>query len=394
VRAALLSLAFLLLLAAGEARGAGAKIVVLHQPEHGAEEELLTESLRIYTRDLGCEVRVEGTAPASPEDPILAQLQSTARATGVDFLLWVGARDGGVTTYYALDLVLADLRETPIGRGGASPAAEEVALKVRALVAGRRRRPPSATPAPASAASPGGSLTPTATADAAPEADAARERLAPESAPVDAEAPEAPGPGVPAPPATAVVARPTAPPAPDEGQRRPPRFALDAGFGVATPSDRTWARSGFVLDLSARLGSPSTNGSLWIYTEGALSTRPAASVRGFNLTFADTPLTAGALFRLRLSHGSVAFGSRTTLHIFDVTASTPAGRAASSRQYGLGLGGLARAEAAVGRHLGAFLQASVEGIVPNQDFTIGGQEAAGTGSALYGAVAGVSLSAP
>ena len=82
------------------------------------------------------------------------------------------------------------------------------------------------------------------------------------------------------------------------------------------------------------------------------------------------------------------------MHIFDISAAAPDGRAASSRQYGLGLGGLARVEAAVGRHLGAFLQASMEGVVPNQEFTIGGQPAASAGTILYGAVAGVSLTAP
>jgi hypothetical protein len=378
VRVALLSLAFLSLVAAGEARGAEAKIVVLHQRGLDAEEELLAESLRIYTRDLGGEVRVDGTAPNSREPAALAQLQS-AYAGGAEYVLWVSARDGGDAIYYALDLVSGELRETAIGPSGASSAAQEVALKIRALVSSRRRRS-SAAAAPEPARAP--------VTTAAP--DAGENRSSPEVTPADAR------PGVPqtlsvvAPPEASVVVRPAL----AEGPRRPPRFALDAGFGVMTPTDRTWARSGLVVDVSGRVTSQRRNASLWIYAEGALSTRPSTSVRGFEVKVADVPVTAGALVRLRLSHGSVALGSRSTLHVFDISAATPDGRAASSRKYGLGLGGLARADATIAAHLGAFLEASVEGIVPNQEFTIGGQSAASTGAVLFGAVAGISLTGP
>ena len=289
MRAALLSLAFLSLLAPIEARGAETKIVVLHQRELSAEEELLVESLRIYTRDLGCEVRVEGTAPASPDAPLVEPLRSVARADGTDFLFWVGARDGGGATYYALDPGEGELRETQIGPAGASTAAQEVALKIRALLSSRRRRAsaaPPAEPAPA-------------VADASLEAG--HDRSSPVSAPTDARSePPAGAPPAPTSPVASVVARPTPPSAPDEGPRRAPRFALDAGLGVATPRDRTWERHGLVLDLATRVASPRGNGSLWIYAEGALSTHPTAIVRGFDVTLSDVPLTAGALFRLRL----------------------------------------------------------------------------------------------
>jgi hypothetical protein len=163
---------------------------------------------------------------------------------------------------------------------------------------------------------------------------------------------------------------------------------------VTTPTDRTWARSGLVLALSGRVTSSKRNASAWLYAEGALSTHPSTRVGDFDVTAADVPVTAGALVRLRLSHGSVAVGSRSTLHIFDISAHAPDGRTASTRRYGLGLGGLARADATIASHLGVFVQASVEGLIPNQEFTIGGQSAANTGSVLYGAVAGLSLTAP
>jgi hypothetical protein len=377
------------LFAYGEARAQEAKIVVLHQPALAAEEELLTESLRIYTRDLGCEVRVDGTAPGPLDPPALAQLQSDARAGGAEYVLWVGARAGGGATYYSLDVAPGELRETQVGLAGASSAAQEVALKVRALVSSRRRR--AATPAPPAPEAARTPATPPAVADSS--TDAGRTRPPPEAAPADArsEAPEPLERGASA--EASVVARQATPPV-AESPHRPPRFALDAGFGVTTPADRTWARSGLVVDLSGRVTSPKRSASVWIYAEGALTTHPSTIVRGFDVKVADVPVTAGALLRLRLSHGSVAVGSRSTLHVFDINADTPAGRAASTRKYALGLGGLARADATIAAHLGAFLQASVEGIVPNQEFTIGGQSAASTGGVLYGAVAGLSFTAP
>jgi hypothetical protein len=388
VRVTLLSLAFLSLLAEGRALGADARIVVLHQPGLDAEEELLTESLRIYTRDLGCDVQAGGAAPAALDAPALEALQSAARADGLDYVLWVGARAGRAATYYALDIVPGELRQTEIGSAGASTAAQEAALKIRAVVSSRRRRSSSASSSAEVASAPAN-----ATAAASAPTDAGPDRPPPEGAPAvtPPKAPEAPPPAA-ASPAASLVARPA--PAPIEGPRRPPRFTLDAGIGVTTPADRTWARSGLVLDLSGRVASPRKNLGVWIYAEGALSTHPSATVRGFAVTLSDLPVTAGASLRLRLSHGSLALGSRSTLHIFEVSAAAPDGRAAGSRRYGLGLGGLARAEATIGWHLGTFLEASVEGVVPTQEFTIGGQPAASTGAMLYGAVAGLSFTAP
>jgi hypothetical protein len=180
----------------------------------------------------------------------------------------------------------------------------------------------------------------------------------------------------------------------DGAAYRPARVGLGVGFGVVTPRDRTWARSGVVADLALRLGAPRSDAGLWMYAEGAWSSHPSATVRGFDVALADLPFTVGALLRWQRSHGSLALGSRTTLHAFDITADAPDGRAASARKYALGLGALARAEAAVGRHIGVFLQASVEALVPGEEFTIAGEAAASTGDVQYGAVVGVALAAP
>jgi hypothetical protein len=397
VRVALLSLALLSLGASAHAATA-TKIVVLHQSERAAEEELLTEALRIYTRDLDCEVVVQGAAPAPLAVPSLPQLQDQARQEGAEDLLWVGPREGGGATYYTFDLVSGDLRETQVGPAGAPTAAQEVALKVRVLLSSRRRRAAAEAPAVPTAprnASDGAPSASPATAPAGPAPSVEPVRAPAETAPTSS-APPGPVDARPAPPppdstAETVAVRSSAA---DGGPYRPARVALGVGFGVVTPRDRTWARNGLIVDLAARLGAPRGDAGLWVYAEGALTSHPTANVRGFDLRFADLPFTAGALLRWRGSHGSLALGSRTTLHVFDITADAPDGRAASTRKYTIGLGGLARAEAAVGRHIGVFLEASVEALVPGQDFTIAGEGAASTGDVQYGAVAGVALAVP
>ena len=146
-----------------------------------------------------------------------------------------------------------------------------------------------------------------------------------------------------------------------------------------------------MLDVSARLGRRSR---FWVYVEGALTTRPEEDVRGFAVTLRDLPVAAGARVRLMMAHGSLAIGPRASFHVFDVTASAPDGRAASSRRYTFGLGGLGVAELSLPYHAHAFVAATAEGLVPSQDFTIAGQPALGTGGFLYGATIGLGVALP
>jgi hypothetical protein len=380
--------------AASEARAAET-IVILRQPELANEGEMLVEAMRIYAGNLGCEVRDQPGAPLVLDVDALDRLQSAARDAHADFVLWPGRPAGGHSLYYTLDLSTGDLRETEIGAAGPETAAEEVALKVRALVSSRRRstapRPSAGARAPEGAAAPAsggpGALAETTTTPPAgaepPAAPAAQAQAPPSVPPPTAE-------GARAAPAASLVATATPPPS-SGAPRRPSRVELGAGFGITSPRDRTWLRNGLVLDASARLGSRSR---VWAYVEGALTTRPSAEVRGFEVTFRDIPVTAGARFRIAMTHGNVVLGSRTSLHLLDVTAAAPDGRAASSRRYGLGLGAEALAEAGLGYHLKAFLGVSLEALVPSQQFTIAGQPAVATGDVLYGATAGLSLALP
>jgi hypothetical protein len=381
------------LLAAPAAAHAAETILILQQPELPKEGEILFEAMRIYAGNLGCDIR-DGTGAPLVLDPIgLDRLQNAAREQRADFVLWTGRRPRGAAMYYTLDAATGDLRETEIGPAGAETAAEEVALKVRALVSSRRR---SAAVRSSLAARPrDGGAAPAAGAPAITPAPAPTPAGAepPIAAPVKVE-PTAPAPppleGTPTAPVEPLVAH-VSPSRPPEVPPPPARVELGAAFGLVSPRDRTWLRSGIVLDAAARLGARSR---LWVFVESALTTRPSSTVRGFEVTFRDVPVTAGARFRIAMTHGNVVLGSRTSLHVLDVTAAAPDGRAASSRQYALGLGAVALVEAGLGYHLKAFLGATVEGLVPSQGFTIAGEPAVTTGDVLYGATAGVALSLP
>jgi hypothetical protein len=374
-------------------------VVVLQQPELSKDNETLVEAVRIYVGNLGCDLREATGAPLVLDSAALERLRSLARDWRADYLLWTGRGTGGGGAYYALDAVTGDVRETEIGSAGSDTAAEEVALKIRALLSSRRRSAAARAAASARAGDGAGAPAsgnrldmapaPPARGDASPDASpppvAAVEPDPNAANPLPKTAPLAPA------PAASVVAQVSAPTSGDRPAPRPARVEVRGGFGFTTPRDRTWLRSGLVLDVAARLGARSR---AWAYVEGALTTRPSASVRGFEVTLQDVPFTAGLRLRIPTAHGAVALGSRTGLHILDVTGVAPDGRAASSRSYALGLGAGVLAEVALSPHLKASLGVTVEGLLPSQQFTVGGQPAVATGAVLYGATAGLALSLP
>jgi hypothetical protein len=343
-------------------------ISVAHQDDLAWEEEILVEALRIYTRNLGCDVRVEGVAPAYSDDPRVDELRGAPGSEGPDYLLWASRRRDGGLAYYTLDGATNDLRETPIGVSGPETAAQEVALKIRVTIASRRRR--SAGPG-AAAARP--DVPPPETKPvveiAVPVAAIAREARVADEAMVSQTAGDAKK---------------------RSGDDRS-RFELGAGIGLVSPRDRTWLRTGFVLDAAVRLGP---GARVWAYAESALTSQPQATIRGFDMTLRDVPVTAGARVRLSMKHGSVVVGSRTSLHILDVTAAAPDGRRAASRTYSFGLGGVALAELNLGYHAAVFLGLTTEGLMPSHDFTIAGRPALATSAFLYGATGGLHVALP
>ena len=354
-----------LALAGGVARAQGTTVttvLVLHGPTSLAgEEDRLVEALRIYTRDRQCHLVRDGDAPATPQ---AADVAPRARALGAAIVSWVGRRGDGHAVYYVLTVAENDLRETEVEPLGSERAALDVALKVRALLS---RPEPRAEP------------------DAAAEPAAAPTLPIAEPTPLAAEAERAGEAPPPAPP-EAIVERPAAPPRPAAVTRE--RLSLGAAYGVWIPSDSAWTRSGLVLSLELGLGR-AAGIPLSLTVDGGFAGRPAQTVRGFDVGLSDLPFGAALLARGRWGPWGAAIGPRVGLHVLDVTAAAADGRAGASRRYALGLGGQVRGELRVLSYLKLYLGATLEDLVPKQDFTLGGQPALSTGHTVASGMVGL-----
>jgi hypothetical protein len=345
-----------LALAAGTARAAETAVLVLHAaPNLAVEEARLVEALRIYTRDRDCRLVLEGDAPATPQ---AADVAPRARAAGAAIVSWVGRRGDGHAVYYVLTVAENDLRETEVEPLGPERAALDVALKVRALLS--RPEPRAEPPRAADAA---------AEPPAPPAAEVERPREAPRAAPPEAIV-ERPAPG------PAAVAR--------------ERLSLGAAYGVWIPSDSAWMRSGLLLSLEVGLGH-AAGVPLSVTVDGGFGGHPGQSVRGFDVALSDKPFGAGLLARGRWGPWGAAIGPRVGLHVLDVSADAPEGRAGASRRYAFGVGGQVRGELRVLSYLKIYLGATLEDLVPKQDFTLGGQPALSTGHTVASGMVGLVL---
>ena len=342
-------------LAAETARADGTAVLVLHAPPTLAVEEArLVEALRIYTRDRDCHLVLVGDAPATPQ---AADVAPRARAVGAAIVSWVGRRGDGHAVYYVLAVAENELRETEIEPLGPERAALDVALKVRALLSlpEPRGEPP---PAPEAAAPP-----------APPAVEPERPPEAPRAAPPEA-----------------IVERPAPRPAAVARER----LSLGAAYSVWIPSDSAWMRSGLVLSLEVGLGH-AAGVPLSVMVDGGFGGHPGQSVRGFDVALSDTPFGAGLLARGRWGPWGAAIGPRVGLHVLDVSADAPDGRAGASRRYAFGVGGQVRGELRVLSYLKIYLGATLEDLVPKQDFTLGGQPALSTGHTVASGMVGLVL---
>jgi hypothetical protein len=328
----------------------------------GADEDRLVEALRIYTGDVGGRLVLAGKAPAVSEPHAIEHLAEAARQEGADVVVWGSRRADGRAVFYVLDVAEHDLRETELEPLGAERAAVDVALKVRSLVFRRRDR----AAADASTASAAPSPTPPVVEPLAPPpTPPVVEPLAP--APSTAPVVAAPG------PAPVLVARASA--------ERPVRhrLGLSAAYELIAPSDRTWLRRALLFGAELRLGRGAKL-PLSLFVDGAWSSRPEAAVRGFTVTMSDVPIGAGLLVTRAWSAASLAAGPRASLHVFDVTATDDDGRSGASRRYAIGLGAVVRADLSLTTYMKVYLGASIEGLVPKQQFTIAGEAALDTGA--------------
>ncbi len=351
---------------ASSARAAESTILILGGGL-GADEDRLVEALRIYTGDVDGRLVLAGKAPAVSEPRGIEQLAKAARQEGAEVVVWGSRRADGHAVFYVLDVAEHDLRETEIEPLGAERAALDVALKVRALLFRRRERasPADADATPPSAVAP----SPPVVAPLAPGVDvptvASPAAVAPAVAALAVATPAAVAPPV-------VVARAAA--------ARPvrPRRGRSAAYEVIDPSDRTWRRQALQFGVALRLGRGKLL-PLSLFVDGAWSTRPATTVSGFSVTMSDVPIGAGLLVTRAWSAVGVAAGPRASLHVFDISASDD-NRSGSSRRYAVGLGGVARADLSLTTYMKVYLAASIEALVPKQQFTIMQQSAVDTGA--------------
>jgi hypothetical protein len=330
-----------------------------------AEQDRLVEALRIYTRDRDGLVLTEPGAPAQPTPAAIAETVGRGRARGAAVVAWAGRRAGGAAVYYVLTVARGELRETEIAPLGADRTAVDVALKVRALLPGAA----DATAAPARAAA----------AAAAPIEAPPRATAAPA---------QAPAPAAPSAPAT-VLTRVVVAPSREEPPPPPARVALGVGYGVFLPSDSTWRRAGLVLSAELRLGRR-PDGPLSLFVDGAILERPTRALRGFDVRLGDVPIGAGALLRSRWGRWGAAVGPRASLHVLDIDAVSP-DRTGAARRYAAGLGGRLELDLRLFAYMQASVGASLEGLIPAQEFTLAGQQTLGTGHILGGVWVGLAL---
>ncbi|HEX3695730.1 MAG TPA: hypothetical protein VH374_10100 [Polyangia bacterium] len=347
---------FMVMAAGGRARADASTILVLSSAL-GTEDARLVEALRIYTGDVDRRLVLGGPAPRTCGLAVVRQLVEDARHESADIVLWSSRLADGRSAYCAFDVDARDLRQTEIAPLGAERAAEDVALKVRSLLSRRQARAAEDAPAVAS----------------------------PKPKPVTAPAPpptvRPPEPtGAGAPPA--IVARPAAEPVPAH------RFGLAVAYNVVVPSDSNWLRHGILVAVEARLGrSAATPVSLVL--DAKITTQPTAMVRGYAVTISDVPVGLGLVLTRVGSFASLGAGPRASLHAFDVTINDGEDLMRGVRRYSLGLGGVARVDVPLAAYMKVFLSATIEALVPKQQFTIAAQPALDTGGMVSSAAIGL-----
>jgi len=378
----------LTLAAAHAVRAAETTVLVLRNRALPAGEARLIEALRIYTRDLECRILVAGEAPAPQEKTVTVELVARQlRDEGADMAAWVQKRSDGRLVYELLAAHDLELRETELAPIGVVRAAEAVALKIRTLVSrrlGSVEPPNNARGAVAEDTTSAKAQGPGARPSAAPP-----KTNVPPAAPTVAARPEVKGPQAPA--APAVVVAPTA--ASDSrawSPRTVPALALGAAYGVVVPRDPSWIRHGLFLSLEVRLG----NRPWSVAFDTNFTFRAENTLAGRQVTLEDLPFGLGVLHRLTFSGWRVAVGPRASLHVLQVSASSPDGQAGAARRFEAGLGGLARVEGYLNEGLRFYVGASLETLVPSRYFTFSGDRVLAIGPVMMGLVAGIILAAP
>jgi hypothetical protein len=325
---------------------------VLTNPQAAARETVLVDQLRIYTRDLGREVRLGGPAPFTLDAVELERVAADARRDGDEVVVWFGERNGA-PVLLALRVPTHELRETPVEPEDPSRTARTLALKVRSLLSSTAAQPdptwsvpPEAKPVLSGAEGPPPAPTPTPP-EQGPDLAAA---IAPTPAPAPAPAP--------------VAEVHAAPPRPTS------RVYLDLGaaYGVTVPTSTDWVRHG----LTVRLAAPWGRLPAAVFVDASFTTAPTATVDGSPVSARVWPIGVGVAWWLHRPRWQLTLGPRASLQIVDASATAPDGRSGSALRYAAGLGALAEAGWLFSKWVGGTLSVTAEALVPRLAFAAGG----------------------
>ena len=358
---------------AAAAGGRGAILLLAHGGGDAGPESALLDALRVYTRDLGCEV-VAGRAPPPEPSPMeLGRADARGRAAGATMVVWIGRVDGN-PVLYALRVAGGPLHRTPLaGRAGGDPAlvARTLALKVRALYS----RPPAERTAEWTQVN----------VAVGPPVKTGLDDEAQHVAPAPGPAATAPATVSPAqPPATVPGGRPASSmssgPAvsAERGRLAPDRRTSTgievgaAGAGVlGLPSDPRWVSGG----ASVRLALLLPDLPIAVELDAWPTVRLGVEVANTRTDTWDVPVGLAATWRWGRGRWVGALGPRISVHAVHASVVRSGRRSESSTAAGAGLGLIAQGRVAIARGWSFALIVGGEVLLPRTEFVDEAQRA-------------------
>lgn len=343
------------LLFALPAWGAEGGVRLLERAGGHREEAALLEALRIYMHDLA----VGLTASTLPPDAEVGDERKLAVAhascgTSTALVLWLSRRDAGLLLF-GWRCATKELRSLPFAPADdLDLAAQTLALKVRGLLVRGPGEETDWRSVPAPPRQPASSPAPTVAASS--------------TSPVSAVAPS-----------------PTISKTGAGGGKRGAGLELALAYGFDMPTDVSWLRHGLVI----RLGIPLTRVPLVIELDGSVTTHPRHGADGDQVSITEIPLGLALAVRLQRGRWLFELGPRFSLHIVMADGMAAGGRSGSASNVSVGLGAVGQMRYNIWRELGILLVLNGDFLLPEQRFTLDGQERVDLGLFQWGASLGV-----
>jgi hypothetical protein len=328
------------------------RLMVLHHGDEHVAETHLVDALRLYTRDLGCEISLATAATAPSGDwPALPP------ADAADFALWLDT-SAGPQTLEAVRLAASERHRLTAPDDGGESRFSAFAMKVRALVA----RPPKPALPPA----------------AVPPEPAAK--------PEESVPPVEPTPAVPLPPVIAAAAAPIAPPPAAPPPPSFPSWQVDLRGGLNVEPER-------LLPVLTLRVTRALVGPFALALEGAWRPDDDARTSAGPVDLFDLPIGLAGLWRTELGGFALSTGPRVRGHLVTVTG-TSNGRHGAATRGVLGLGAIGTLSRPLFAGLALQATLAAEVVTPRLAVTLDGAPVAATGGANLEAALGVAWSWP